>query len=101
MFDGGIRFTLRKRIPASTVLDDTDDDVVAQVSDAPGGGIVFSSETDFEVVIPGSLTNTWPLKPTHWDMQGIILATPNNRVLDIAWGTVPVQGDVGRSQTPQ
>lgn len=97
MFTGGILFTVRKRIPASTVLDDTDSDVVAQVSVA-GGGIVFSSETAFEVLIPGSVTKAWPATTLYWDMQGVITATPDNRVLDIAAGTVVVLGDVTRSQ---
>lgn len=96
MFTGGIVFTLRKRLPASSVVDDTDADVVGQVSVA-GGGIVFSSTTAFTVTIDGSVTTSWPAKKLYWDMQGIITGSPN-RVLDIVAGTVLVVADVTRSQ---
>lgn len=96
MFNGGIKFTVRKRIPPSSVVGDYDPDVVAQVSVADGG-IVFSSDTDFTVTIPGRITTRWPLATLYWDMQGVINASPENRVLDIAAGTVDVDGDVTRS----
>jgi hypothetical protein len=95
MFTGGIVFTLRKRLPASSVVDDTDSDVVGQVSVADGG-IVFTSPTEFTVTIPGSVTTSWPTRTLYWDMQGIVAT--GNRVLDIAAGTVLVVADVTRTQ---
>ncbi len=97
MFTGGIVLTLRKEIPASKFRNDFDAGVVDQVS-VTSGGIVFSSETEFEVIIPGSRTTKWPTQVLVWDMQGIITASPDNRILDIAAGTVLVKGDVTRSQ---
>lgn len=97
MFTGGILFTLRTRIPASSVVDDTDAGVVAQVSLADGG-IVFSSATAFTVTIPASVTTNWPTKRLVWDMQGIITASPEDDVEDIAAGSVVILGDVTRTQ---
>ena len=97
MFTGGILFTIRRVIPGSEVPDDSDPDVLAQVSVA-GGGIVFTNDTDFTVTIPGAVTKAWPAKQVFWDMQGSITAVPDNRVLDIAAGTVVVVGDITRSQ---
>ena len=47
MFTGGILFTIRRVIPGSEVPDDSDPDVLAQVSVA-GGGIVFDSDPTAE-----------------------------------------------------
>lgn len=97
MFTGGIVFTLRTKIPGSNVRSDADPDVVDKTSVA-AGGIDFSTTTAFEVHFPGSRTTKWPVQTLVWDMQGIITASPENRVLDIAAGTVEVLGDVTRSQ---
>lgn len=98
MFTGGIAFTVRKRIPPhADPMHDSGPDVVAKVSLADGG-IVFTSSTEFTVTIPGSVTTRWPLQVLYWDMQGIVNASPANRPLDIAAGTVEVRGDVTRTQ---
>ena len=98
MFTGGILFTVRKRIPASSVVNDRDPDVVAQASIATGGGIVFSTSTAFTVTIPGVFNAAWPTEKLYWDMRGFITAVPHKRVLDIAAGTVEVRGDVTRTR---
>jgi hypothetical protein len=93
-FTGGILFTLRRRLPASSIVDDTDTGVVHQASLA-NGQIAFSDETAFTVTIPASFTHQWPTEKLVWDMQGKI--TTGSRVLDIAAGTVLVVPDVTRT----
>lgn len=95
MFDGGLLWTLRTRIPVSTVLDDTDAGVIAQASLA-AGQIIFSSPTAGMVLLPASTTKTWPVKTLPWDLQGTVLGTPNS-VFDIAAGELPILGDVTRT----
>jgi hypothetical protein len=95
MFTGGLIFTLRTRIPASTVLDDTDAAVVAQASVA-GGEITFSTTTVGTILIPGADTKTWPTGRLYWDLQGIV--TTGARVLDVDDGTITIIGDVTRTQ---
>jgi hypothetical protein len=95
MFTGGLIFTLRTRIPASSVLDDTDAGVVAQASVA-GGGITFSSTTVGTVLIPGATTKLWPTGRLFWDLQGIV--TIGARVLDVDAGTILIVGDITRTQ---
>lgn len=99
MFTGGILWTLRTKLPRSSVLDDTDTiasggSLVHQASIA-NGQLTFSSDTEFTVLIPGALTHAWPAIKMHWDMQGKI--TSGERVLDIAAGTVFVKADVTRT----
>jgi hypothetical protein len=90
-FTGGVKFTVRSSIPATSVTDDSA--ALAQVSVA-GGGIVFSG-ADFTVTIAASVTTTWPVGRLYWDMQGVI--TTGSVVHTIASGTIVIQPDVTRS----
>jgi len=94
MFTGGLKFTLRKSLPPSSVTDDAD--AVDQATLA-GGEITFSDLTSGTVLIPGSRTTSWPSgMKLFWDLQGEVLT--GARVLDIDAGTVVINGDVTRSQ---
>lgn len=95
MFDGGLLWTLRKSIPISSVLDDTDAGVIAQAS-LEEGEIIFSSPTAGMILLPASTTKTWPVKTLPWDLQGTVLGSPD-RVFDIAAGELPILGDVTRT----
>jgi hypothetical protein len=88
-----LKFTLREDVPKSSVVDDTD--AVDQASVATGE-IVFSDATNFTVTIPGSRTTAWSTKRLHWDLQGVIVGLPS-RVFTLAFGELPVRGDVTRS----
>jgi hypothetical protein len=97
-FTGGLRFTIRKRYPESSVPDDTDPNVVASVTTTPAaaGGIVAAG-TAVTVTIPASATKSWPVdKRLPWDLQGIITGSPN-RVETLASGHIHIQPDVGRT----
>jgi hypothetical protein len=91
-FTGGLKFTLRERVPASSVV--TDADVVDQASLA--GGEITASGAELTITIPASRTNVWPTRKLYWDLQGVVSgAVP--RVYTIASGTVEIVGDVTRS----
>lgn len=92
MFTGGVKFTLRTSIPASTVVTDTD--AVDQASVA-GGEITFSSTTVGTVLIPGSRTTAWPAKRLYWDLQGYV--TIGARPLTADRGSVLIIGDLTRA----
>jgi hypothetical protein len=99
MFTGGILFTLRRVLPPSSRLDDSDTlakggNMVHQASVA-NGQITFSGDTAFTVLIPAASTHAWPVGKLFWDMQGKI--TIGSRVLDIAAGTIIVTPDVTRT----
>lgn len=95
-FTGGIKFTLRTSLPASSVTTDADSGVVAQVSVA-GGGIVASG-ADLTITIHESVTTAWPVGRLYWDLQGVVTGSPN-RVYTVAAGTILIQSDVTRSTT--
>jgi hypothetical protein len=91
-FTGGLKFTLRQRYPASSVV--TDADVVDQASTA--GGEIVASGDSVEVTIPASRTTGWPIGRLYWDLQGVIAGgTP--RVYTIASGSILILPDVTRS----
>jgi len=92
MFTGGMKFTLRTSIPASSVVTDTD--AVDQASVATGE-ITFSSATVGTVLIPGARTTAWPAKNLFWDLQGYV--TVGARPLTADDGTILIRGDVTRS----
>lgn len=91
-FTGGVRFTLRERIPDSSVTDDAD--AIDQAT-TTGGEITFSGATG-TVTIPASRTTLWPTKVLLWDLSGTVSgATP--LVYTIDSGTILIRGDVTRS----
>jgi hypothetical protein len=92
MFTGGLLWTLRSSIPASTVL--TDADAVDQAE--LGDEITFSSTTVGTILIPGARTKLWPARRLFWDLQGVV--TVGARVLTIDRGEIQIVGDVTRSQ---
>lgn len=94
MFTGGLRFTLRTAVTASTVV--SDDDAVDKASVA-NGEITFVGQVG-TVLIPASRTTTWPHGgKLLWDLQGIVTGAPN-KVYTIEDGTVLIRGDVTRLQ---
>lgn len=93
-FSGGVKFTLRKRLPSSSITDDSDSNVVDQASVA-GGEISFSSETG-RIVIPKERTQVWPAPKTlYWDLQGVVSASGYCKTID--QGTIEITRDVTRS----
>lgn len=92
MFSGGVKWTLREEIPASSVVTDTD--AVHQASVA-GGEITFSDTTHGTILIPGAITTSWPKGRLYWDLQGVV--TVGARVLTIDSGDILIAGDVTRS----
>ncbi len=91
-FTGGVKFTVRESIPASSVV--TDDGALAQVSVA-GGGIVFAAEVG-TVTIAASVTTTWPAKRVYWDIQGVVDGSPD-QVYTIDSGDISILPDITRS----
>lgn len=91
-FTGGLRFTVRRRVPPASVV--SDGDALGHVTTA-GGGIVASG-TSVTITIPASVTKHWPCEELLWDLQGTITgAEPDVRT--IAMGTLQVIGDITRS----
>jgi hypothetical protein len=100
-FTGGVKFTLRTTIPASTVL--TDADAVAQATEA--AGITFEgagTALDLCVVtirFSAAVTKLWPLAKLVWDLKGKILGIDDepDDVAELGSGTIQILGDVTRS----
>ena len=100
-FTGGVKFTLRTTIPASTVLDDTG--AVAQATEADG--LTFDGDGTAEdlcvvtIRFPASATKLWPMAKLVWDLKGTILGVgdDDDEVFQLGSGTLLVLGDVGRS----
>jgi hypothetical protein len=84
-------FTIRKTIPNSDVVDDSDAGVVAQGT-LTGGHIVFSDQTNFTVRFTSLVTKTWPKKDCFFDMKGLA-----DDVYLLSSGELPILGDVTRS----
>jgi hypothetical protein len=93
-FTGGIKFTLRRRHPASSVTSDADADVLAQASIA--NGQIVASGANLTITIPASVTTNWPAGTAYFDLQGVVSGTPN-RVYTIASGVITILPDVTRS----
>lgn len=91
-FTGGVKFTLRDGIPASTVV--SDDDAVDQATTDDGDLTITG--TAGSIVIPGERTTAWQAKRLQWDLQGTITGTPD-RVYTIDRGEILIVGDVTRS----
>jgi hypothetical protein len=91
-FSGGLKFTLRERAAASSVVTDTD--AVDQASVA--GGEIEATGTSVTITIPASRSTTWPVKGLLFDLQGVVTGTPN-RVYTIASGTIVILRDMTRS----
>jgi len=94
MFAGGFKFTLRTKIPESTVTDDADAAVVDQATSADSD-IVFSDDTSFTVFLPSTRTTSWPRGTLYWDLAGQVDA---DHGYTIDSGTIMILGDITRSQ---
>jgi hypothetical protein len=90
-FTGGFKFTLRTRIPNTSVVDDTD--AVDQASVTTGE--ITSSGANFTITIPKERTTAWPVRTLFWDLQGVVTATGYCKTIDS--GTIVIAGDVTRS----
>lgn len=92
-FTGGLKFTLRTTLPASSVVSDSD--AVDQASVAAGE--ILMSGASGTVTIPASRAYDWPTGTLVWDLQGTVTAVPDNIVYTIDRGSIRVVGDVTRS----
>jgi hypothetical protein len=93
-FSGGVKFTLRKRLPATTITSDTDASVVDQAT-TDANEITFNGEVG-TVIIPASRTQNWPApKKLYWDIQGVVASTGFRKTID--GGTIEIESDVTRS----
>jgi hypothetical protein len=93
-----MKFTVRKRIPPSSVTSDTDSDVLAQVTKT-GGGITFDplDDTQGAAAVLSDVTTAWPGGArVYWDLQGQVNGDPKSPYT-IGRGTFTVAGDVTRS----
>ena len=90
-------FTVRSAIPASSVLDDTDAAVLAQVRfTGASPGITFDVDNiTGHVHIDKDVTRTWPATRLFWDLQGRLTT---GKVKTLNSGEIRVKGDVTRSQ---
>ena len=91
-FTGGVKFTLRTKIPPSSTV--TDADAVDQASIA--GGEITIVDDEGTIVIPAERTTTWPVAVLLWDLQGVISGDPDV-VRTIDSGSIRITGDVTRS----
>jgi hypothetical protein len=91
-FTGGMKFTLRERVPDSSVT--TDDDAMDQATS--GGGEITGSGATVTIVIPASRTTSWKAKQLYWDLQGVVSGSPDE-VYTIDYGTIPILPDITRS----
>lgn len=91
-FSGGVKFTLRTSMPASSVTDDNDAVDQASTTD---GEIVFSG-ADGTITIPASRTTSWPARKLLWDLQGVVSGSPDT-VYTIDSGYILILGDITRS----
>ncbi len=91
MFDE-LKFTIRRRIPASNVLNDTN--IVGQAS-LSREQIVFDIDNGAlgTVFIPASKNRSWPLGIFPWDFK----AKVGDSIYTVDAGTVEIVGDLTRS----
>lgn len=92
-FTGGLFFVIRRRVPPSTIVGDSD--ALARATNAAGGGIVGSG-TAVAITIAASVTRFWPVEELLWELRGVISGSPPV-VHPIALGTVQIVGDLARS----
>jgi hypothetical protein len=98
MFTGGMAFTLRRSVPASSVVSDAD--AVDQAT-AAGGEITFAGAGTSEdpcvatITIPASRTNSWPARELYFDVEGTVSGSPDV-VHTLDSGTIPILADVTR-----
>lgn len=95
-YTGGLRFTLRRTIPASTVV--TDADAVAKATTSPGEGIegeVFVDGANVRVYFASSVTNGWPVGRLYWDLQGKVTDGAGLKTIDS--GEIMIRADITRT----
>ncbi len=92
-FTSGIKFTLRTRGPASSVV--TDADAVDQATTADGS--ITMNGTLGVILIPASRTTSWPARELKWDLQGIVSGSPS-LVYTIDSGSIEIFPDMTRAQ---
>jgi hypothetical protein len=90
-FTGGLKFTLRTSVPASTVVADTD---ATGQSTSTGGGITGSGANG-TVAFTSAVTSAWPKGLLYWDLEGTVSGTPT-RKYTIDRGTIQIIGDITR-----
>jgi hypothetical protein len=88
-----IKFTIRKKLPATA---DLDTDVLAQVTKT-GGGIQFDPLDDASgfVSIAASVTNLWEPGVYFWELQGTVAGSPQ-KVYTLESGKLNVVSDLTR-----
>jgi hypothetical protein len=91
-FTGGMKFTLRRHVPASSVT--TDDDATDQAT--TDDDEITGSGATVTIVIPASRTTSWPAGKLYWDLQGVVTGTPDE-VYTIDSGTISIEADITRS----
>ena len=87
-----IKFTVRKRLPASSEITDASANGQAALT---GGGIVMSSDTEGTITILSAVTTTWSPGNYYWDLQGTL--DSNDEPYTIDQGVLPVHADVTRA----
>ena len=100
MFTGGVRFTVRTRIPGSDVPDDTDDGVVyAAKSMDPDPEITFEEDGEVAyILIPASSTRSWPRQTLYADVQAAVDGDPESPYKpDDGYVEIKVTGDITRT----
>jgi hypothetical protein len=90
-FTGGVKFTLRTRAPASSVVTDTD--AVDQATTV-AGEITFVGAVG-TILIPASRTTVWAAGKLYWDLQGSVTGVPTIYTID--YGTIIIVADITRA----
>jgi hypothetical protein len=91
-----VRFTLRRRYPASSIVTDTDSDVVDQAT-LGEGEITFESDTVGLIEFPSSRTTAWPALRLLWDLQGTVAGASPAASRTIDSGEIMIDPDVTRT----
>lgn len=91
-FTGGVQFTVRASVPATTVTSDTDAKFVASTDD---GSIVFLGNIG-TITVAATVATTWNPGTYLWDLQGAISGTVP-KVYTIDSGTLTVRPDITRT----
>jgi hypothetical protein len=80
-----VLFTVRAKVPESTVVDD--DDALGQVVPTFVGNVGTAAFT-------GAMSTSWPSGKLHWDVQG---KYDGGKRKTLQSGTFTLQGDITRS----